>query len=69
MNLCSDCLEAEREEDRERAINHDRMVALQRIAVAAGIELAAPEEVANIVCARLKTPNAKLTGEAGKDRT
>lgn len=58
MNLCADCLEAEREEDREREINHERIVALQRIAIAAGIELATPGEVADNVCAKLKTPNA-----------
>ncbi len=62
MNLCADCLDAERFEDEERALNNERIVALQRIAVAAGIELATPEEVAIIVCARLKTPNAKVSG-------
>jgi hypothetical protein len=34
---------------------------MQRIAVAAGIELAQPGEIADIVCARLKTPNVELT--------
>lgn len=57
MNLCADCLEAERMEDEERELNNERMAALQRIAVAAGIELATPSEVADIVCAKLKTPN------------
>ena len=57
--LCSDCLDAEKAEDAEREINSERIAALQRIAVAAGIELATPSEVADIVCAKLKTPNLK----------
>ena len=60
--LCCDCLDAEREEDADRQHRVELQKAMQRIAVAAGIELAQPSEVADIVCARLKTPNVKVRG-------
>lgn len=64
--LCCDCLEAEREEDAERQRGIEMSKALHRIAVAAGIELAQPGEIADIVCARmissLAPPNVKLRG-------
>lgn len=70
--LCDDCLEAEREEDEERRRVIELRKAVQRIACAAGIELAQPGEIADIVCARLKAPtqgddwddvlNVELTG-------
>jgi len=70
--LCCDCLEAEREEDAERQHAVEMGKAMQRIACAAGIELAQPREIADIVCARLiasiAPPNADVTGLApGKD--
>lgn len=55
--LCGDCLTAEREEEAERQYAAELGKAMQRIAVAAGIELVNPREVADIVCARLKLPN------------
>lgn len=62
--LCRDCLEAEREEDAERERAIELRNAMQRIAVAAGIELVQPSEIADIVCARLAPPhtNAGLAG-------
>jgi len=66
--LCCDCLEAEREEDAERQHAVEMGKAMQRIACAAGIELAQPGEIADIVCARLiaslEPPNAKVKGTA-----
>ena len=61
--LCCDCLEAEREDDVAAQHAAELGKAMQRIACAAGIELAPPGEIADIVCARLiaslATPNAK----------
>lgn len=51
--LCGDCLVAEREEDAERQHALELGKAMQRIACAAGIELAEPSAIADIVCARL----------------
>ena len=52
--LCCDCLDAEREEDAERQHAAALGEAIQRIAVAAGIELMQPKEIADIVCGRLR---------------
>ena len=61
--LCEHCLASEREEDAERQHAVELEKAMQRIACAAGIELAQPGEIADIVCARLSAsmvpPNAK----------
>jgi len=51
--LCCDCLEAEREDDAAQQHAVELGKAMQRIACAAGIELAQPGEIADIVCARL----------------
>lgn len=57
--LCCDCLQAEREEDAERQHAIELAKAMQRIAVAAGVGALQPGEIADIVCARLKTLKAK----------
>jgi len=56
-NLCEHCLEADREREEQSRMDSERRNALQRIAVAAGIELATPNEVADIVCAKLLLAN------------
>ena len=47
--MCADCLQ----ELNETEHAHELSVAIQRIAVAAGIELTSPSEVADVVCAKL----------------
>ena len=61
--LCSDCLDAEREEDAERQHAAELGKAMQRIAVAAGIELMQPKEIADIVCGRLREAVAAASAE------
>ena len=51
--LCGDCMQAAQEDDEMVARHVEISKAMQRIAVAAGIELAKPGEVADIVCAKL----------------
>lgn len=53
MNLCCDCIDADKEREAEQKHLAKMAKALQRIAVAAGIELAEPEEIANVVCEKL----------------
>ena len=61
--LCCDCLDAEREEDAERQHAAALGEAMQRIAVAAGIELMQPKEIADIVCGRLREAVAAAAAE------
>ena len=61
--LCCDCLDAEREEDAERQHAAALGEAMQRIAVAAGIELMQPKEIADIVCGRLRESVAVANAE------
>ena len=53
MCLCSDCLDAYYEREEEEAQHKKLLAAMQRIAKAAGMQLADPDEVANVVCAKL----------------
>lgn len=52
-NLCEDCIESQNMEEQEREEYRQMRAALQSIAVAAGIKLAPPAEIARIVCAKL----------------
>lgn len=47
--MCADCLR----EVKEAEHAHELSVAMKRIAVVAGLELASPSEVADVVCAKL----------------
>lgn len=57
MNLCCDCLDSYHDEELRQQQAHELEKAMQRIAVAAGIELAQPGVVADIVCAKLRASN------------
>ena len=50
MNLCCDCLDAYHEREAEQLHYQNMAKALQRIAVAACIQLADPEVIASTVC-------------------
>ena len=58
MCLCFDCLDAYHDDEERQKNVAELKKAMQRIACAAGIELGQPGEIADIVCARLKKPNA-----------
>ncbi|MCX7208156.1 MAG: hypothetical protein NT086_19670 [Proteobacteria bacterium] len=53
INLCRDCLDAYHEREAEHAHYAKMKDALQRIAVAAGIDLSEPDVIANVVCEKL----------------
>lgn len=55
--LCADCLEAEREADADLRHAAALQDAIKRIAVAAGVEHAHPNIVADVVCAQLRQHN------------
>jgi hypothetical protein len=52
--LCEDCASALWQDDEDAKYDMELAEAIQRIAVAAGIEAARPKEVADIVCKKLK---------------
>lgn len=58
MNLCCDCLNSYHDEEVRQQQVQELEKAMQRIAVAAGIELGQPEVIADIVCARLRVLNS-----------
>lgn len=66
--LCTSCMLDEIAEDHSRVIAERFAAAMQRIAIAAGIELATPEEVADIACRKMMAPtqpNCKTCANRG----
>lgn len=53
MCLCFDCLDAYHDDEERQKHVVELEKAMQRIACAAGFELAQPKEIADAVCARL----------------